>query len=415
MIRAILSVFILSLNFSCITRNDDRPTVHTVMVVDSGFDTSLEVFKGKIEATYTLKCEGVSCNVLDGFEPDTLQDSSILPLKDKWNQAIKTRDYSQLSIEELQKIESVLESSHGTATASIIAYKNPNVRLVLVKNIGEIFIPEDCRDDQNREKYKSYLNFIKNNWEVNSKLEHAQEKAIYQLAVKHQVDLINKSYGNIGPDQYVRTLFGTLQGCPELAELIIASSRLQAEQKHNMGIYKNSPFLTLQSAGNERTRIDSYNDTPQCAVKGDNHLYVGAYDAFNKVSNFSNYGACVDFYILGTKVITASPGGFLMPLDGTSYSSPLAVRLITEGFQSTAPKAIKAYISNNTDSRKFLRINKKHLEDIAYDFGVGKNAFGLTSNREPKFADFDKKFEDNEQKYNVTRAINYAKALSLKK
>ncbi len=415
MIRGILFVFVFFMNFSCVTRSSDGPTIHTVMVIDSGFDTSLEVFQGKIEATYSLECGPISCDVREGFEPDFEKDPELLSSKEKWNEAIKSRDFSKLSIEEIQNVQSRVKLSHGTATASIIAYKNPNVRLILVKKTMTDQVREVCFTDENRKKYKYYTDVVKDNWDLDSKREHPEEREIFKLATKHRVDFINKSYGNFGPDKYTREMIGMRWGCPELAELMIAVSHLEAEQINNMGVYKNSPHLTFQSAGNESSKVDSMNDTPECTVKGDNHLYVGAFDAYNKVSQFSNYGACVDFYVLGTRVVSASPGGLLFPVDGTSFSSPLAVRLITESFPSQDPKDIKNYIINNMDSRRFLKINKAHLEKIAYDFGAGKTAFGLAGKHEPVFADFTKKFAEEELASKVNETLVFTQSLKVKK
>ena len=133
-------------------------------------------------------------------------------------------------------------------------------------------------------------------------------------------------------------------------------------------------YLISHSSGNNSLRIDSAQDTPECLIKG-NHLMVGSFNAAGDISPFSNHGACVDFYTLGSKVITATVGDVLLPLDGTSFSAPLAVRYMTS-FKETSPKEIKEKIASILDSKRFFKMDSKHTRSISYESGPGLPLFG---------------------------------------
>ena len=97
---------------------------HVVMVIDTDFDTDLEIFRGKIIGEYTLLCQDDSndslpsrpeeveaelrkklskkqfsekCSITPGIEETPQQEESVLAIKDRWNKAMKERDFSSLS------------------------------------------------------------------------------------------------------------------------------------------------------------------------------------------------------------------------------------------------------------------------------------------------------------------------------
>ena len=106
-----------------------------VMVIDSDFDTSSSIFDNKIVGKYTLECseDDSKCEIKEGFSSVPKQNQEVLSKKDIWNKAIKARDFSTISALSESGFEDKVVHSHGTSTASIIAYKNPNVKLVLVQ------------------------------------------------------------------------------------------------------------------------------------------------------------------------------------------------------------------------------------------------------------------------------------------
>ena len=59
-------------------------------------------------------------------------------------------------------------------------------------------------------------------------------------------------------------------------------------------------------------------------------INVAATDAAGNIAEFSNRGKCADVFVPGVDIITGAPEDFLMKSSGTSFSSPLFVRYLTQ-------------------------------------------------------------------------------------
>ena len=142
----------------------------TVAVVDDFFDLNSKVLSGKILAAYKLKCvesgsgsdvtsedidsmsvealksrliaaatTPVNCSLLqlDPFDYNASGFTNIESSRDSWNQGILTKQGENLSEEAITQLEKVIEGPsglyHGTATAGLVAYQNPGVKLVLIQ------------------------------------------------------------------------------------------------------------------------------------------------------------------------------------------------------------------------------------------------------------------------------------------
>src|SRR5205085_3868032 len=70
-------------------------------------------------------------------------------------------------------------------------------------------------------------------------------------------------------------------------------------------------------------------DHPMCGAAVNPRLIVGAYDDTGMLADFTNFGRCVDVVAPGFHIITPIPGGWYLPLSGTSFSAPLTVRLVS--------------------------------------------------------------------------------------
>jgi hypothetical protein len=137
---------------------------HVVAITDNGFDLSLPHFNGKIAGAYTITCapsdssaaptelqaakaaqiaayavKDTSCHLVPGI---TLTRSSklddIAADLTLWNQGIVAHGVDP----SLMSLVNVLEGEdtynyHGTWVSSLIAYQNPNVRLVFIENPAE--------------------------------------------------------------------------------------------------------------------------------------------------------------------------------------------------------------------------------------------------------------------------------------
>lgn len=102
------------------------------------------------------------------------------------------------------------------------------------------------------------------------------------------------------------------------------------------------------------------NDSNQNMVLG-----VGAVDANNQLTSWSNYGVCADIYAPGEDIVsTAVPAystlsGFYDSADGTSFSTPIIsgiAALIKAKYPTIKNTAIRDRIINNSDYQNGLKI-----------------------------------------------------------
>src|SRR5205823_1101373 len=133
-----------------------------------------------------------------------------------------------------------------------------------------------------------------------------------------------------------------------------------------------------KSAGNDSSQIDSPEDHPMCAAAGSARLIVGAYDDSGQLTTFSNFGLCVDLLAPGSRIITAIPGGWYLPLSGTSFSAPLTVRLVSVDPQPVpfTPSAARALVLSMRDSAQRIPISRFPRE-LLYDPEMAANKWAL--------------------------------------
>jgi hypothetical protein len=398
-------------------------TKFRVAIIDSGFDTSLPIFEGKIQAKVTIKCPKKSgksgttrklsyeklkekmidsmespdddCDLVDDIEfKKSKSFAAIESYRDEWNQMVGSKNpkASRMSSQTSQKIIKVLQGEgeylyHGTQVASFVAYKNSNVEFVfiqydLAKDEDEIVDNVKCQTqeeiDQQTKLYKDPD--IKKAME-NSKLSPL-EKKIDDLLVEHQVDFINTSFG-IPVTKELEKLYAK-KGCGQLklGKNIAAEAeftRLDSESKNKRGLLK-SHALTISALGNDSAEVNSPEVSDHCSSYYT--LNVGALNAKGAIASFSNYGKCSDVYLGGEEVIAMAPDGFLFPVSGTSFSSPLFVRYLTQE----------------------LKTPKNSYKDVFKEWkGSGKKLTGkempseLFFNTKDKFSGFQLNGDDSEE------------------
>jgi len=384
---------------------------HVVMVVDDGIDPNQPSYKDKVLASYTLVCNsdssgldysspqaykksllkkidssreyvfGSHCTLEEGIRLDLhTPPSHIMDKRKEWNYRIRKKEYDVVDKlrEVYESIRSLVGKYHGTNVTAMIAYKNPNVRFVLVQvKLGSRGDSIRCADIR---AVIPILNIIhdKDIQEAyRNKAVLSEWKIIDDLAKKHHVSLINKSYGLTRVD-WVDELKHS-QCDPRMVEPLssfhTAYMTLENDLAKKMNIfYDTAPYLTIQAAGNDASRSDSINDNYFCS-KAPNHLMVGSYN-LNKgqeqISKFSTYGACVNLYSLGGNIITSNPFKFLSLTNGTSFATPLTVRYANINFsESMKPEEMSKELLARLDSRQFLPPSK-HFRYAAFDEGPGQ-------------------------------------------
>ncbi|KAJ7184886.1 peptidase S8/S53 domain-containing protein [Mycena filopes] len=88
-------------------------------------------------------------------------------------------------------------------------------------------------------------------------------------------------------------------------------------------------------------------DMCQYRVGDVGQITVGATDIFDNKAKFSNFGQCVDIYVPGKSIVSASLDGKVKPFDGTSFSAPMVtgmIALILSKQGVTPPAKLKAQI-----------------------------------------------------------------------
>ena len=375
------------------------------MVLDAGIDPNHRAYKDKVISSYTLVCDSNASNsdttklsqeeikekILAGLKtgaaPEiernchlekginhvwTPPSPAVSALKAKWNQAIKNKNFYALPKQEAQQVKEYLEKGlsrhHGTNVTALIAYRNPNVRLILVeKKLGRS--PTDGADPSACKSIEQVpiITSIMQDPEVKQAVlqygKNSGDALIHQLAIQQHVSFINKSYGR---DRTTIATFLAAAGCggSEKTETVIAylseKESLRQTVNQNLGIgYDNAPYLTLQSAGNSGIPINTKRDRPDSCSGSTQHINVGSYDIGGRISYFSNYGPCVDLYSLGSSVITSSPDDFLTITNGTSFSAPLAIRYMTYEFSEKMPlPELNSKLRSRLDAKLFLPQSK---------------------------------------------------------
>lgn len=394
-------IFSFSLN-QCVLRSKDNPDAknetppredqtyivsedqHVIMVIDDGIDPEHEAYRGRVLKSYTLDCEenqneekidhkapfetlkkrtlndmngkktvlwGENCKLKEGIELDRYEiPSYLINAREDWNRALKNKD-----TDKLKKMENIFNGMirlsnlyHGTFVASIVAYKNPKAALVLVeKKLAsettetEKFAPQDCLDLGKSIKMANRL--LKDKEIYSTIIEKgtlSERKILDELAKKHHVNMINKSYGLDTKDveKYLKRLGCGISLTKDLMQYTALESEIEFEIAKKIGLsYEDHDYLTFQAAGNSSMNINSTFENNNFCTNDKKQIIVGSYsyntDTFTRsLSYFSNYGKCVDLYAIGEPILSSTPQDFLVLSQGTSFSTPLTIRYISENF-----------------------------------------------------------------------------------
>jgi subtilisin family serine protease len=347
-----------------------RPTA--VMVVDEGFDISATELKGRVVAAYTETCVDTSgsgggpaddagavysgpafdalkqqwiaglsvpdksCHLSAGISAKSDPLASIAQYKARWNSMLRANQRADqvFTQDELAALQTAFAAEfqtfayHGTSTAGTVAHEDPNVRLVLVerKLASESTLQAQftCLVQSEIDQIVALLTdsdvftaFVNQPVELDNELA--------EVAAQYNVGIVNQSFG-----AEVRATLEMLQathGCPAINLLAYFTILNKARLAHAAAV-AGPALLTVQSAGNDGAEIDRGADSLACDIGDPLSLLVGSYDTSQVRSTFSNFGACVDLYAPGESIIDPYAGGWLLPVDGTSFASPMVVRYV---------------------------------------------------------------------------------------
>lgn len=336
----------------------------TVLVLDDGFDLSLDAFQGKVVAAKTITCQQGSgdappapttfeerkaavlalyktrderCALEDGIGHKARPLEGIEGKREAWNHVIRTQAHpnTRFGLKEYQDITRRLDEAldegnfHGTATAGVIARDNDRVRLVLVED--EIPSGEDadatfqCLSQQ---AVDGYIELMEDKDVMAAAIARPVSQLGEQLVALQKefgVQVANESFGPL-PREAIERLQAE-NGC-DFVDLGRAFEMDAEISRAWINAHPGPPILIVKSAGNSGSQVDGPADFPPCGQPLD-RIFVGSYDHMMERTSFTNHGACVDAFAPGMHVVAPFNGGWLVPLSGTSFSAPLVVRWLS--------------------------------------------------------------------------------------
>jgi hypothetical protein len=218
----------------------------------------------------------------------------------------------------------------------VLAHEVPYLELVLVEEeIGSIedFADEiTCLTQEDADLTVTLLSDAEVRAAYLQRPVSRQERELRELRATHGVAVVNESFGPISRLGLEELLFQA--GCPlvSLDRYFEVEAELQREYER---AHPEPGVLFVRAAGNESSVLNGSTDTLQCRPGDLSQVLVGGYGPRGARSFFTNFGSCVDVYAPGELVVGVLPGGWLFPLSGTSFSTPLVSRLLV--FESPAP------------------------------------------------------------------------------
>jgi subtilisin family serine protease len=362
-----------------------------VLVVDDGFDPTAPDFRGRVAAFYSIVCDhaapvaaeadaatpvpiGVDsgtgddsgagdggagdgpslperkaalitalqvrdsrCHLSTGVEPKPDPLAPVARYRDRWNGTIRgnkfaSSAFTEAQLAEIREAQKALGKArfHGTATAGLIAHANPAVRLVLVEErLGtaeSIMTNFSCFQQQDIDDNVTLFTDPEVRQAYIERPFSSLDDDFRALQLRHHIGVLNESFGTLS--RVALEELQMLKGCApvDLRRYFALFGELDGARAV---AHPDPDALLVKSAGNDHSQIDGSEDHPMCAMPGTPRLIVGAYDDTGALTDFTNFGRCVDAIAPGFRIIAPIPGGWYLPLSGTSFSAPLTARLVS--------------------------------------------------------------------------------------
>jgi hypothetical protein len=350
---------------------DDDGPIRVVLLVDEGIDPSAPDLRRTAIAAYTVRCappperpgtdagaapplpleddkakliaslqvRDESCRLEEGISEKQDPLPGIARYRERWNKMIRASRYANGYFDpaESAEIAGALEHGfdtqpfHGTATAGVIAYQNDRVWLVLVErqlgNFADVMKTFQCLQQEDVDRTVALYSDPDVRAAYVGRPPSTFEEDMRNLYSRHGVQIANESFGHVAR-QTLEDLQVQKQCAPVNLRPYFSTwgtlFRTQAEAAAGDGT------LLVRAAGNSSTVNDGGEDSIDCfEVASRPQLVIGSTDLLGARSPFTSFGRCVDAYAPGESVIAPVPGGWLMPLFGTSFSAPLVTRMVT--------------------------------------------------------------------------------------
>ncbi|HJX53511.1 MAG TPA: S8 family serine peptidase [Polyangia bacterium] len=392
------------------------PLRNVVMVVDDGFDPSVAELSGKVVASHTIVCDQASdnadggteagadplaeganpdfatakrdliaalhepdrsCQLHEGMQPyDQALLASVDGYRDRWNAALRAdTDLTQaFTATEYAAIVSALQSApqdarvHGTSVAGLLAYQNPDLRLVLVQypmlSSSEVAAQVQCISQATIDQAMALLADAEVRAAYVGRPRADLDRGLDDAISRNNVGSLNLSLGVLSTKAVEDAMVA--QGCAAV-DLGPWQARLSELDRAQEAAQSAPSALAVQSAGNEGVTIDSPADSADCRLGDPARMLVGAYGVDGVLASFSNRGLCVDVLAPGKAILAPLPGNWLLPQDGTSFSAPLVARLASmEAPLPFAPSQTRTWLVSLRDSESKIPA-ARFPADVVYD------------------------------------------------
>jgi len=297
---------------------------------------SLDQMKQALLAALSVPDDSCHLSVGIGAKPDPF--AAIAKYRTRWNAMIRANQFANegdFTATENTQITAALDQEfqtfgyHGTATAGTVVHDNPNIRLVLVER-------ELASESSVQSSFVCFMQSeidqavqLLSDPQVVAAFAHqpaALDSDVVAALGKYDVGLVNESFG--ASSRATQEMLQTMNGCSPIDLSAYFSILNQIDRAHAAAV-GGPAVLTVQAAGNEGVEIDSAADSLSCDIGDPLSLLVGSYDTAQVRSTFSNFGACVDLYAPGEAIVAPYAGDWLLPVDGTSFAAPIAVRQVS--------------------------------------------------------------------------------------
>lgn len=405
-----LPLLIMGLLVACFDRQSSRKTFsdpyeaqasnepvkdpHVALIIDQGFSLHSPNYINQLAATYTFSCphslnllfmlsghyesnkkklldyvaaEQENCFLREGLETDISLLKGFAQVKERWNQNL-------LRGEPFPNVHGAMPLFHGTMVASLIAFRNPSTRLVLVQRnlisitpretmalffcspYSQVLIDRAYRLFKDEDVRTAFL-----------RKPHPVSLGLAAIIRRHNVTLVNKSYTAPQARQFENF---RARSCPHLPPLKLelffnTIDALFAERDRKHGFtYDQRQALTFKAAGNDAIEVK------KCTTS-DRLILVGSSMLPGVKAEHSNWGHCVSLYNLGDEVITRLPYGLLGVASGTSFAAPLTLRYVSLHYSpSSSPREIKRRLLRLADQRGFLP-SAAFPHELSYRLRIG--------------------------------------------
>ncbi|MET8329354.1 S8 family peptidase [Streptomyces sp. NPDC005181] len=126
--------------------------------------------------------------------------------------------------------------------------------------------------------------------------------------------------------------------------------------------------LPVVAAGN--SAMDACSVSPARAVQA---VTVGATDAKDRETSFSNYGSCVSMYAPGMAIVSARLGGGSVAMSGTSMASPHVAgvaALYRQKYPSATPNTVARWLSDKSTMNILSFLGARSPNRLLYTGGL---------------------------------------------